>query len=121
MTTADENLEKRTPRSIRIREEMNNKHWHLDRKVPIVLIFSVLALLAAQVYAAGVTSAKFEELRTTVQLILNDRIHKTTVLEMFNVRDVEIDHLKIAIGNINTGIRENNKLLIKIITSLPKQ
>lgn len=47
-------------------EDEDNKHWHLDKKVPIALIFTILAQTGAALWWAAGVNARVEQLERQV-------------------------------------------------------
>lgn len=96
--------------------ERRDGHWHLEKKVPVTLIFSVTILFATQLVVYGANTEKFKNLETQV----TDTVSPTTVKEMLNGRDIEIQHIKDDVSEIKDEVKSNNYLLQEILRKLPR-
>jgi len=100
--------------------DRRDQQWHLDRRVPLTLIVAFATMAGQQIYAQGQTKAEFDSLRQQVETASVDRIHKQTVLEMFNVRDTQISGMKEGITDIKQSVKDNSLLLQQIYREMPR-
>jgi hypothetical protein len=89
-----------------------------------------LAIVALQfIYSYGVRDAeisaefekantRFEALSTKIQVLTDDRIHRATVEQMFENRDIRINNLSQDLLEIKQAQKEGNRLLTEIYKGL---
>jgi hypothetical protein len=92
-------------------------HWHLDRRVPLTLIVSVLLIIGHQIYLNAKFEASNESLMKDMTHLTTDRIHKQTVVEMFRSRDLEVSILRDSVNEVHQELRELNALMREAIVT----
>jgi hypothetical protein len=106
-------------------------HWHPSKSVSISNILGFIGIFVAGYIAYSDTSSKLEEvvtdttkdvavLRNIVDEANRDKIHASTVLEMFRTRDVQIKNLAEKMAAMETRQAETNRLLTSIYREMPK-
>ncbi len=80
--------------------------WHLDKRVPLTLIISVVVLIGGQLVVYGQTTERFKSLQEKMRVATEDRIHKETALQMFENRDKQLEAINNDIGHIKKDVRE---------------
>lgn len=113
--------------------------WHVDKAIPITVLFSIGVLFAGGITGFTVLQTEFREyrinndarlleLRRDLEDRTRDRIHGSTVDAMFRSRDVEITGLKKSvdatnakISQVDSKVSENNRLLHQIWREIPRK
>lgn len=88
--------------------------WHLDKRVAIGSILTLVGLLFGQVYQYGVLNEKVSAMEATINSVQDTKVTKDVVEQMFITRDMQIIELK-------DDVKENQRLLREILKELPKQ
>jgi hypothetical protein len=99
----------------------DDSHWHISKSITISTLVSVSLLFISQVYVYGKQSEKIGNLERSIVGSSVNAIPKTTVVEMFHSRDIQIKTLTKQIQDVQADVKENNQLLREILVSLPKE
>ena len=120
-------------------EVVDREKWHVGKEIPLAVIVMLIGVVLAQyvgwkIFQASVdsyiasTDDKFLELhasnnRRDVQFLrllderTNDRISKAEVVQMFVVKDVQIEALTNSIDRLYEASVSNNAVLQEILRS----
>ncbi len=93
--------------------------WHLDKRIPLTLIFSVVLLVGGQLVVYGQTTEKFKALHNQMNEATEDRIRKETVLRMFENRDLQLEVLREDIKEIKQTVKEGNIMILQLLREFP--
>jgi hypothetical protein len=107
-------------------------HWHPSKSISLSNIIGFLAIFVAGYIAYSDTSSRLEAVVTDttkdVAVLSNivaeankDKIHASTVLEMFRTRDVQIKNLADKMSAMELQQGETNRLLTSIYREMPKR
>jgi len=102
--------------------------WHMSKAVSLSTMFGIAIVLIGGLFGAAEILGRVTTMETQLQIATDDRIHRTTVLEMFKSRDIQIEHLAEKIDGLskeiektNTKIERSNDLLHQILIAMPKK
>lgn len=99
---------------------MEAEHWHLSKSITISTIFSIVALLSFQVFTYGQNQEKLDNLQIQVNTIINGSVQKSTVEQMFQIKDVQIKALTNQVQDVKANVKENKLLLQQILREMPR-
>ena len=95
-----------------------NDKWHLQKNISLGTLVTVVVLVISQIYQFAIMSAemnaRLDTLDHKVEMLTDDRVHKATIDQMFNNRDMQIGALNSRLDRIDARILESQKLLQKI-------
>lgn len=94
--------------------------WHLSKTTSVGTIFTIIVLFTSQVYSYGKSAQKIETLTDKIEVATKDRIHKSTVEQMFAVKEEQIKSISSDIKDIKESQREQQKMLNQILQKLPQ-
>ncbi len=108
------------------REEIREK-WHVGKEIPISLILTLLLVVGSNIaFKQQVedfmlhTETRLEEMQRDIRERTADRIHSTTVREMFRTKDAEIKSLGVSVAKIENVVEGNTDLLQQILREMPR-
>ena|SRR6056297_2906293 len=95
--------------------EHEGDNWHINKTVNLGTILSIVILFAGQIYTLGVLLTSFkadiEALNVKIDVSTRDRIHGSTVLQMFENRDLQINDVRLQMSEMKEwSIRFDAKL-----------
>ncbi len=97
------------------------RSWRLSKKIPISTLLSIITVFVTVImgysdlkHDVAVTRARLEEGTA-------DRIHKTTVLEMFNNRDIEIQHVEDNLTTLQSQVGKIDSKIDIILSTMPRK
>ena len=102
------------------------KNWHISKGVSVTTIMAVIAMVVTTSYQIGTLETQLRaDQRSTVAMIdatnlrldamTQDRIHKTTVDQMFQNRDLQIEQLEERLERLDNRLKESNAMLKEIL------
>ena len=99
--------------------------WHTSKQITLATIFLLMSTIVSGIFAFGIMYQKLEQVRTTQATIISDlkvatrdRVHKSTVEQMFENRDLKILALKEDIQELKQYQKENNVLIREVLERL---
>ena len=124
-------------------EHYTDAHWHPSKSVSIANIIGFISILLVGYIAYDDTIDKLtlasetatrelavlengynlqiDALRSNMEEATKDRIHASTVLEMFRTRDIQIKNLADKMSAMEARQEETNRLLTSIYREMPKK
>jgi peptidoglycan hydrolase CwlO-like protein len=107
-----------------MRAEMVAEQWHLDKRVPIALIFTLFVQSAAAIWWAASINQRMASNEATITAVKADQTAAGKELE---TQKTQVAVLVEQLGNTNknlerlqTEVRDTNTLLRELITRSPK-
>lgn len=97
-----------------------SESWHLSKTTSVGTILTVIILFTSQIYSYGKSAQRIETLTDKIEVATKDRIHKSTVEQMFAVKEEQIKSISNDIKDIKDSQKEQQKILMQILQKLPQ-
>lgn len=106
-------------------DNRRKEHWHMSKGFSVGTAASVAILLLTQVYTFGKNAEKLITVEKQVVEAAKDKIHKSTVVQMFKNKDIQIqavkkdiERLQVQTDHIEAKIDRSQELLLEIIRAM---
>jgi len=102
--------------------------WHMSKEVTVSTLIAIILAVGGGVSAYSDINSDIKTLESKVTEATEDRIRKATVVQMFENKDIQIEAVRQDViklqkqgDKIEGKIDDQNKLLLEIISKLPRR